>query len=168
MGLVIKSYCGQRQRAAFLKYVESISRKAQKQGQSRLRSCLASLGTVPVFESRFRGRPESRDNPVSARASLRLVQSLFLRVDFAEGPKAGTIPSPLVPRFALLLERPKSPCFWVGDWFFTSSTVPYFQRVLPDGMDKLTLPAKIEHPTRHPSNITTVFLCLLSFFPERK
>ena len=44
--LVKKSYCGQRQRAAFLKYVESISRKAQKQGQSRLRSCLASLGTT--------------------------------------------------------------------------------------------------------------------------
>ena len=49
MELVKKSYCGQRQRAAFLKYVESISRKAQKQGQSRLRSYLASLGTVPVF-----------------------------------------------------------------------------------------------------------------------
>ena len=38
-----------RLRAAFVKLVESISRKAQKQGQSRLRSCLASLGTVPVF-----------------------------------------------------------------------------------------------------------------------
>ena len=33
-----------------MKLVESISRIAQKQGQSRLRSCLASLDTVPVFE----------------------------------------------------------------------------------------------------------------------
>ena len=34
---------------SIVKSVESILRKAQKQGQSRLRSCLASLGTVPVF-----------------------------------------------------------------------------------------------------------------------
>ena len=38
-----------KQRAVFAELVESISRKAQKQGQSRLRSFLASLGTVPVF-----------------------------------------------------------------------------------------------------------------------
>ena len=44
--LVKKSDCAQRQRAAFVELVESISRKAQKQGQSRLHSCLASLGTT--------------------------------------------------------------------------------------------------------------------------
>ena len=38
-----------KQRAASMEFVETILRDAQKQGQSRLRSFLASLGTVPVF-----------------------------------------------------------------------------------------------------------------------
>ncbi len=44
--LAKESDCKQRQRAAFVRLVESISREAQKHGQSRLRSCLASLGTT--------------------------------------------------------------------------------------------------------------------------
>jgi len=40
-------------------------------------------------------------------------------VDCEEGPKAGTVLSTLVPRFAR-----DSPWFWTDVWSFTSPTVP--------------------------------------------
>ena len=47
--VVKKSDPARRERAVSMEFVEMNLRDAQKMGQSRLRSFLASLGTVPIF-----------------------------------------------------------------------------------------------------------------------
>ena len=69
-----------------MEFVETILRDAQKMGQSRLRSFLASLGTVPIFGLAlgFSAAPQSRLR--SFLASLGTVPIFGLVLGFSPAP----------------------------------------------------------------------------------
>ena len=77
-----------KQRAASMEFVETILRDAQKQGQSRLRSFLASLGTVPVFGLGLGFSPAPQSRLRSFLASLGTVPVFGLGLGFSPAPQS--------------------------------------------------------------------------------